>query len=593
MRAYNIIKQKSQFVKEDISREFLRVRNHELHSIKQASQFEYYVRAYYHYNYVKKLGGECFFYTLTLNQKNLHHADCYFDTVPEFAGLGIGKNFRCFDYDHEIRWLLNSSGFRHALKKLGYKLDYFITAELGSLYGRPHYHGLFYVYDHDGILPPINPDLFDHLLRKYWHGFTSDTAPFIELRHKDAIRGIVKAGKLGAVVQDPRALQYVAKYVGKDINVDTLVKKAESLCFRTLYSQHFLNDWSTWCEQHDPLNDGVPTKQDVEYKTFVKNKIKPRVKEIMQKFKCRCTNRVRISQGFGLSIIDNVDINNPYVELPVNGCLQRFDLPLYCFRKLFYEYHDIYGNRLRHLDGKIVEFVEIEDSMTLDKNVYIKKGCVAMVDGKPVNENTYRKLTKYLVRKNKLFFDYSKSQLYARLNRECQNLRSALLLLFDKKSLSQFQSRYRLPYHDLRMLNSVLDNMRNLSLPTLWTNEVYDYAVYNLVYRYRLFDYNCPPTLHLENDYAKSLQELHYNVYYTPVSFEQKLTELPFMCDYIFHDRFDNLSLLVSIFDDVLDFALTNKSVHDASEYNKKREIKEFHNNIKYNLNLAYETGKF
>lgn len=137
---------------------------------QKAAQNEWFVRCYYEW---KVKPNTTYFYTLTYNNENL----------PSYLGIS------CFSKRH-IQLFLKR--LRKSLSSYSVKLKYLVTSEFGKLYGRPHYHALFFL-DY-----PLNSFLFNSLVKKAWQ------------------YGFVKPGDNLGRVTSFQGIKYVTKYITKD-----------------------------------------------------------------------------------------------------------------------------------------------------------------------------------------------------------------------------------------------------------------------------------------------------------------------------------------------------------------------------------------
>ena len=194
-------------------------------------QQEWFVRCFFHWQYIKENGGQAYFYTLTFNDSHLPH----YDGIP------------CFDLKlvQQFTKLLKVRLKRH----LKVKCQYLITCEYGELFKRPHLHGAFFI---DKSVFPVS---FLKEIQDAWpHGF-------------------VCAGDNLGLIDSPSGLQYVTKYITKDSSFTELDGK---LVFRISekYSELFnskiasgeliptstISTFNDLLMSHDDLAPGDPLK---------------------------------------------------------------------------------------------------------------------------------------------------------------------------------------------------------------------------------------------------------------------------------------------------------------------------------------------
>ena len=360
------------------TRTYNTVQSSKTYAFRQAKIEGYESRLYWEFRNCQHHQGQCFYYTLTYNDK----------AMPIYEGK------HCFDYK-DLRYLLNG-GFAKKLNRVyGTKLKYFVSAELGDgkgvrgFHNNPHYHVLFFLtplQDElgndilDGKYKPISPISFRNLVRHYWQGFDQDaTSEFHDFR--DAKFGIAKEGDNMGLVTDHRAVVYCAKYVCKDIE---LVKREDSirkiltdrysLSFKDstdvlksfwenyinvnynkwlakdewlyqpseIFYQYFRPSLKTWIVSDD-LYDVVGyvkavitiPKINVIYNSFVKELVDMQVTKDINEYRNRYCNKCRISQGVGDYGLDFVNRDTGKIPFPTKHGFKDRPINLYYYRKLF------------------------------------------------------------------------------------------------------------------------------------------------------------------------------------------------------------------------------------------------------------------
>ena len=334
---YLNIPNKSHYVTND-SKTHFRLINPSHFVSQQSRQMSYYVRLYYHYLHVKQLGGLCYFYTLTYNNAAL----------PRFYGIP------CFNHEH-IQKFFRSSGFDKKLSRdYGFKLQYFVSCELGDgkgsrgFEGNPHYHVIFFLIP-DGVQKkPFNSAIFQHLVREYWCGKDYRTT-----RPQNYKYGIAMPGDNLGLVSSPSALRYASKYVLKDTVYRKLVAQLESKAKQLIAVR--LSSNRKACEiyhryfgfERDPLSN-------------------PEVKRVINRLYERLYKkdinrlhvpRVRCSQGVGLYALEKVSADGISIVLPdPQKGIKQVTIPLYLYRKLYYDIvKDGAGNNKYILNDKGIE----------------------------------------------------------------------------------------------------------------------------------------------------------------------------------------------------------------------------------------------
>lgn len=148
---------------------------------------DYMVRTYYEWLSCIQSGGFVYFDTLTYNNKHL----------PKDCGIVHFSKEHIISFIKKLRVYLRRKKFRTDFK-------YFITSEYGGLKHRPHYHLLIFNYD-----PRLTCFRLWYFIHKSWiYGFTDVCS---------------KAPK--RVLNNRAALSYVAKYIVKDQEYQTVIDK--------------------------------------------------------------------------------------------------------------------------------------------------------------------------------------------------------------------------------------------------------------------------------------------------------------------------------------------------------------------------------
>lgn len=328
---YINIPNKSHYITNDSKTKF-RLVNPKCFAAQHSKQLSYFVRLYYHYQHVKLLGGQCYFYTLTYNDASL----------PHFMGV------RCFNHDH-IQTFFRSSGFdKKLLRYYGLRLQYFVSCELGDgkgsrgIEGNPHYHVIFF------LLPDkrykqnyLSPSTFQELVRNYWCG--SDYRFKIP---QDFKYGIAMPGDDLGVVKDSAALGYCAKYVIKDTVYHKLVGR---LCFE---AKRYIYERLTNMRMARKLYEKYARK---DFLPIDNPDVQPIIDRLFERlFKKDIFRlyvpRVRVSQGVGLYAVDHVNSDGVTINMPdkKKGFIQVV-LPMYVYRKMYYDVVKDFNNNNKYV----------------------------------------------------------------------------------------------------------------------------------------------------------------------------------------------------------------------------------------------------
>lgn len=346
----------------------------------------YEVRNYYHFNYIKSIGGVAYFYTLTYNDRNLPH---WFEHVV------------CDNTD--IRWFLNDSGFRQMLSsKYNIRLGYFITTEYGEGKGvrgkgnNPHYHVIFYLWndEHKSVDDIITARQFKHLVQTYWQG--SFRHP--KLFRKGKAEPSNYHGLLGRL-ENVSACLYCCKYCIKDaliyhnlnelkwdIYMDILKRYLEKPYFATQpnFVDLFTYVWNNYLNNSIDIDKNSFDLFDdfrncpLQYR-FVYQFV-DRVFNLFYKktFRNRFSPKVFMSQGIGISALDSINVNEATVPIcDAKKVVKNVPIPLYLYRKFYcYVVKDSEGNNRYILNDygieQRVKMLEkhIDDLSFLAKSVY-------------------------------------------------------------------------------------------------------------------------------------------------------------------------------------------------------------------------------
>lgn len=301
---------------------------------RQQKQDEWFVRSFLQWQY--NIENSTFFYTLTYNNASLP----YSMGVPSFS-------------KRHVQLFLKR--LRKELSKECVVLKYLISSENGERYGRPHYHGIFY------LSVRYNPYRFYKLVEKCW------------------TYGFVKYGDNVGVVTDMRGIKYVTKYVTKDI---TFMRDNGKHILLSVYNRY--NTLFNYIRRRYNLKLDFSLFYDVnEYKYSMRDFYGKSVKdthpyyELSQAIlrKARFVSRQILpfhlqSTNLGSDMLGSVyvDAANEQIYIPCNDSVRNYPLPRYFKRKLWY---DMVENEI---DGKRNKFVLNEAGKshlldTLDKRI--------------------------------------------------------------------------------------------------------------------------------------------------------------------------------------------------------------------------------
>ena len=144
---------------------------------RNAIRMAWYTRAYYEYLDCQSKNGRVFYVTLTFAPKFL----------PTYNGVSCFDKRKVQLFLKRLRKNLNIEGIK-----------YFICSEYGGVTHRPHHHGLIYVPNCQHL---TIHDICEEIRRCWFYGFVS-------------------YGSRGAICQNAAAVNYVCKYICKDMSFD-------------------------------------------------------------------------------------------------------------------------------------------------------------------------------------------------------------------------------------------------------------------------------------------------------------------------------------------------------------------------------------
>lgn len=414
-----VLKNRTNYFDRDKDKVRVRVSSPKSYQSVQSKIEGYETRIYWQYKYCESVGGQTFFYTLTYNDKN----------IPKM----YGKN--CFDYE-DLRDLLRGGFQKQLLRKYGTKFKYFIGAELGDgkgkrgLHNNPHYHILFFLEpdSSDNAFPyqKISPVDFRHLVRLYWQGFDQDDELYQGFRDfRLARKGVAKEGLNCGLVYDFGACMYCAKYVTKDVSLvehEEEVKKILHMKYKNEYrfkeeTYRGFTKSVIYSLYNVPLNAkktewlyddlqlfgqlvpeeleraskvfGSALKIVSDFQPFVVafcNKygmwqrfyeyldtvIEPLIKEGINEWRNRYSNKCRISKGVGEYALKSiVDEMNPTIQVPSKDGFKNRPIGLYYYRKLFCNVmkDERTGNNLYYLNDKGIRYKSMHLQERVEKMV--------------------------------------------------------------------------------------------------------------------------------------------------------------------------------------------------------------------------------
>lgn len=482
----------------------------------------YETRLYYEWEYTKKLGGFAQYVTLTYNNKN----------VPKYFGFNCLDNGDIRSLFHDVRF------FRELEKRHGYSFKYFVGAELGEGgtthnhvskrgYGNnPHYHLILFFIPVPGFdNPHLSPHIVCNKIRRYWQG--THLVNGVEkpiYRYEDFNKGIVNFGKVHphGVIQNFKAISYASKYVVKDVAFSQVETKLKAKIYAIYLNRSYL---------YHP-------EDSFDRSTYVQSYIDKYIKL----FRSRHSQRVLCSHGLGLHALDCIKNKLvPFVSVPSNkGNINR-SLPLYLYRKLFYDFKkDSFGKYYSKLNS-----------------FGIRYKCSTLFERISKLETTTRDNFRCLLDNRQLYFNYSHSN--------------------DISTPTPFAWIPSLLRKTILVPNDsdVPDNL------------FYKFALYEIVYKDRFYRSDNIRLSHCLSpllDYKYSLKDTHKPMYHNSVYNCSVLS--PLFKSFQDHKFFYKEYCLFDFFRSLNSYMVVQKDRHDLENYEHWKTLKALQFNISTQSNF-------
>lgn len=356
-RKYLFIGNNSHYFNVNFSKRMLRVPNTKTFAYKSMQNFHLYIRSIFHYKGLETLPGKAFacFLTLTHNENSL----------PKYLGKPCFSRAAIDKLIHALR--------NRMQRNYSADFEYIVTKELGSKRNRPHYHAIFYIHgkkDKSGSIIPLK-NLpcwkFVNEVKELWQGSPSEHHG----EYKRMKYGLVHAGENFGELYNPSALSYVCKYALKDLNAESFEKNALHRIQYNIKKEYFIDKYEDLVERYLNENDvdnipnykhclmllGLPdsyvgyysVKNDKasidaikEFKPFKKwldHTYKAMVNAEFNWFLHNCSTKHQKSNKLGIYALDSNMINydKGTILVQIGRQYKEFSLPLYLYRKLYYE----------------------------------------------------------------------------------------------------------------------------------------------------------------------------------------------------------------------------------------------------------------
>lgn len=538
-RKYLFIGNNSHYFNINFSKRINRVPNTKTFSYKSMQNFHLYIRNIFHYQGLDTIPGKTFacFLTLTHNDNSLPH----YLGMPCFSRKAIERLI------HALR--------NRMIRNYGADFEYIVTKELGSKKNRPHYHAVFYVHgvkdkETKEIIPLKNLPVWKFVseVKDLWQGSQEE-------HHGDYKRmkyGLVHAGENFGQLYSPTAISYVCKYALKDINTETFEREALhrieektkedfftgqgyiDLCERYLnendvdnipnykHCLDLLNIPSSYEGYFSLKNDMASFEAIQEYKPFKKWKdytFKAMVNAEFNYFQHNYSNKHQKSNKLGIYALKSNMINEEKgtILVLVGNKYKEFSLPLYLYRKLYYEDPFIDTNT-----GNVMYVRNDKGNMLLERG-----------------------------------FD-------KKITKDVEEIQKVLSYAADKKKEFYSQFGYDVVTHELSDLRKIAE-----------FNAVYR----GRFYHYESPDLNLRKDFHegLISPYYDS--KFSSDDFYTYVNKNNDIVFKEYI-PYELHPEFVDIQSSVGIVDNLYDFYFNSKDVQDELSFQLQKQIRESRTNF-------------
>lgn len=289
---------------------------------------------------------------------------------------------------------------------------------------------------------------------------------------------------------------------------------------------------------------------------FRRQYIEPKIKERVNEWRNRYSNKVRISQGVGDYALSTIDKLNPSVQVPdTKKGFKNRPLPMYFYRKLYMNVvKDEKGQNIYILNDDGVEYKLHNLSKQINRKVKKAKSFVDMLLG---NEELYEKIRE-----------------------------------------SDANTTCFWHYNDFFKKYNYLLNENEITI-----DKVYErYAEYKLVYENRFFTYNdlagsnidSMPPISVLTDYSRFISPSYYTVAYNPDSLSEFISHTPEMwlpyCQHPYFLRYIGFFSMLDMCSDYFFIQKDNKSQKEAEErantrrFHNERKLKEFYSAFQNNV---------
>lgn len=314
------------------------------------------------HDYRQKRGDKSVVFCLTYNDEHIRN----------FYGHNV------LDSDDVHKCISKASKFGKKMQRAGYTFDYVLVGEYGNggvthgVHGvrgsgnNPHYHGVGWFHKFDTSKPTLPYDTLCSMLREAWQG-CAESNPSVYGRSR-AMRaaGLGFVCLSGEILCPTAGVQYISKYIGKDImtlHKDMLSEVLPGAFKQVAYAviieffnnrdlgdmsvvSQFYQHWQMFLPFNHPLylprtRDTwfTPSNMYYKYVPFVNDILDSFYHDFMEDF-CADVNRIspklRHFHGFGHSLLAHADLETGTYARPFSS--GRRSLPLCLIRKAYYNY---------------------------------------------------------------------------------------------------------------------------------------------------------------------------------------------------------------------------------------------------------------
>lgn len=314
------------------------------------------------HDYRTKRGDKSVVFCLTYNDEHIRN----------FYGHNV------LDSDDVHKRLSKASKFGKKLQRAGYTFDYVLVGEYGNggvthgVHGvrgsgnNPHFHGCGWFHKFDDSKPTLSYDVLCRMLREAWQGCDEANPSVYGSSRVMRAAGLGYVCLSGEIICPTAGVQYISKYIGKDImtlHKDMLAEVLPGAFKQVAYAaiieffnnrdlgdltvvSQFYQHWQMFLPFNHPLHlprtrDTWFTPSNMYYKLvpFVNDILDSLYHDFIEDFSAdinRISPKLRHFHGFGYSLLAHADLESGTYARPFTS--GRRQLPLCLIRKAYYNY---------------------------------------------------------------------------------------------------------------------------------------------------------------------------------------------------------------------------------------------------------------